>query len=158
MTRKEEEAKFTLGERLCSSYNDVIQAPLQPLMDNLESGTYEVFEQDPVKYYRYEQAISLALHRVQKLLLLPSEQARGEGDAQEIRPVVVMVVGAGRGPLVQAALSAASSTGVPIRVFAVEKNTNAVITLRNRCITESWSNVGACRLCRLCWVCTCACW
>jgi hypothetical protein len=42
MTRKEEEAKFTLGERLCSSYNDVIQAPLQPLMDNLESSTYEV--------------------------------------------------------------------------------------------------------------------
>lgn len=27
---------------------------LQPLMDNLESGTYEVFEKDPVKYSQYQ--------------------------------------------------------------------------------------------------------
>ena len=42
MTKREEEAQYTIGERLCCSYNDVIQAPLQPLMDNLESQTYEV--------------------------------------------------------------------------------------------------------------------
>ena len=30
------------------------QAPLQPLQDNLESQTYEVFEKDPVKYAQYE--------------------------------------------------------------------------------------------------------
>jgi len=29
-------------------YEDYLQSPLQPLMDNLESGTYEVFEKDPV--------------------------------------------------------------------------------------------------------------
>ncbi len=29
-------------------YEDFLQSPLQPLMDNLESGTYEVFEKDPV--------------------------------------------------------------------------------------------------------------
>jgi protein arginine N-methyltransferase 5 len=41
---------------------------------------------------------------------------------------------------------------VPIRVYAVEKNMNAVVTLRNRVISEMWSNVtviaGDMRSCR----------
>jgi protein arginine N-methyltransferase 5 len=37
------------------------QAPLQPLMDNLESQTYETFERDPIKYRNYEDAIHAAL-------------------------------------------------------------------------------------------------
>lgn len=41
------------------------------------------------------------------------------------------VVGAGRGPLVRASLKAAAETGRRIRVFAVEKNPNAVVTLQN---------------------------
>ncbi len=38
-----------------------LQAPLQPLMDNLESQTYETFERDPIKYRNYENAIHSAL-------------------------------------------------------------------------------------------------
>ena len=34
-------------------YEDYLQIPLQPLMDNLESCTYEVFEKDPIKYQQY---------------------------------------------------------------------------------------------------------
>ena len=30
--------------KYASGYEDFLQNPLQPLMDNLESGTYEVFE------------------------------------------------------------------------------------------------------------------
>ena len=48
-----------------------------------------------------------------------------------------MVVGAGRGPLVRAALSASEKSGRKIRVFAVEKNPNAVITLQQQQI-EYW--------------------
>ena len=40
----------------------VWQIPLQPLADNLESQTYEVFEKDPVKYVNYEQVMSLLLY------------------------------------------------------------------------------------------------
>ena len=36
------------------------QAPLQPLMDNLESQTYETFERDPVKYKQYEKYLTVA--------------------------------------------------------------------------------------------------
>lgn len=46
-------AEFTQG------YADYLQAPLQPLMDDLGSLTYEVFERDPVKYRQYEEASSL---------------------------------------------------------------------------------------------------
>ena len=41
---------------------------------------------------------------------------------------VVMVVGAGRGPLVEATLKAAQTSGRNIRVYAVEKNPGAVNT------------------------------
>jgi protein arginine N-methyltransferase 5 len=62
-------------ERFGSGYQDYLQAPLQPLADNLESITYEVFEKDPVKYNQYEKAIKLALdHRKlgEEMLVTPS--------------------------------------------------------------------------------------
>lgn len=31
-------------------YDDLVQLPLQPLMDNLQNATYDVFERDHVKY------------------------------------------------------------------------------------------------------------
>lgn len=43
------------------SNRDVLQVPLQPLKDNLQSGTYEVFEKDPVKYEEYRKAILAAI-------------------------------------------------------------------------------------------------
>jgi tRNA G37 N-methylase Trm5 len=52
-----------------------------------------------------------------------------------------MVVGAGRGPLVKASIRASLSTGVLTRIYAVEKNLHAVITLRNRAVAEEWANV-----------------
>lgn len=48
-------AKFTKG------YEDCLQNPLQPLMDNLESQVYEIFEKDPIKYQQYQKAIAQAL-------------------------------------------------------------------------------------------------
>ena len=69
-------------------YRDYLQAPLQPLADNLEANTYETFERDPVKYARYEEAVKKFL---------------GERTS-----AVVVVAGAGRGPLVAAVLRAAS--------------------------------------------------
>lgn len=41
---------FSELEQQLNSYNDLIQIPLQPLMDNLSSATYDVFERDSVKY------------------------------------------------------------------------------------------------------------
>lgn len=43
------------------SYRDYLQAPLQPLMDNLESQTYETFEKDDMKYLTYQHAVEACL-------------------------------------------------------------------------------------------------
>lgn len=48
-----------------------------------------------------------------------------------------MVLGAGRGPLVRAALNAAENTKRKIKIFVIEKNPNAILTL-TALITELW--------------------
>lgn len=160
IARSEYSSQLTSGELSCDSYNDILQAPLQPLMDNLESQIYETFEKDPVKYANYQAAIAKALHAmIQRLSTEKGGMENGNEDGsveaqnddefivdkQSMNfcpsPIVVMVVGAGRGPLVAAALSASFETNIPIKVYAVEKNRNAIVTLRNRCHQESWDNV-----------------
>ncbi|KAH9798420.1 protein arginine N-methyltransferase 1.5 [Citrus sinensis] len=105
-------------ERFELSYRDFLQSPLQghnplfhiisdefctiefsnyylsfqPLMDNLEAQTYETFEKDSVKYIQYQRAIGNAL-----VDRVPDEEASS-------LTTVLMVVGAGRGPLVRASL------------------------------------------------------
>ena len=118
-------------------YLDFLQAPLQPLMDNLESQTYETFEKDPVKYKRYEEAVRQAL--VDRQAAHAAARTAAAAEAPAMAPVVIMVVGAGRGPLVNASLQAARAAGVAVRVWAVEKNPNAVVTLRNLKATQ-WGN------------------
>jgi protein arginine N-methyltransferase 5 len=108
-------------ERLEASYRDYLQAPLQPLADNLESQVYEVFEKDGTKYSQYEHAVAAALRHV----VATRGEARGK--------VVLMVVGAGRGPLVRAALRACDTVGLSApdgySLYAVEKNPNAMVHL-----------------------------
>ena len=47
--------------QFAQGYEDFLQFPLQPLMDNLESQTYEVFDKGPVKYNEYQRAMYLAI-------------------------------------------------------------------------------------------------
>ncbi|KAJ3395356.1 hypothetical protein HDU92_006012 [Lobulomyces angularis] len=107
----------TLSEQdaLCRDYYDFLQAPLQPLMDHLESSTYEVFESCPKKYQLYEEAIYKAL------------MDRSSDDPNSV--TVVMVVGAGRGPLVQNSLNAANRSGRKVKIYALDKNPNAYVVL-----------------------------
>ncbi|KAI9192121.1 hypothetical protein LWI28_018529 [Acer negundo] len=116
-------------ERFEHGYRDFLQSPLQPLMDNLEAQTYETFEKDCVKYIQYQRAISKAL-----LDRVPDKEASSV-------TTVLMVVGAGRGPLVRASLQAAEETGRKLKVYAVEKNPNAVVTLHSLVKLESWENI-----------------
>ncbi|KVH91541.1 Protein arginine N-methyltransferase [Cynara cardunculus var. scolymus] len=118
-----EQERFELG------YRDFLQSPLQPLMDNLEAQTYETFEKDSVKYIQYQRAVSKAL------------VDRISDENASTTTVVLMVVGAGRGPLVRASLQAAEETGRKLKVYAVEKNPNAVVTLHSLVKLEGWENV-----------------
>lgn len=125
LQKKTEEELLSDHEKSSSSYFDVLQLPLQPLMDNLESYTYEVFEKDPVKYNYYEKAIGKALTKLQSEVGVDTV-------------LQIMVVGAGRGPLVSASIAAAHDLSIPVKILVIEKNPNAIITLRNRALTECW--------------------
>ena len=109
----EQVTPLTEGELFVLGYEDALQTPLQPLMDNLDSGTYQVFERDTIKYDLYEEA----MHRA---LLDRPDNAAAE-------PYVIMVVGAGRGPLVRRALAAADAAKRRVRVYALDKNPFAVV-------------------------------
>jgi protein arginine N-methyltransferase 5 len=115
-------------ERFGGGFQDYLQSPLQPLTDNLESITYEVFEKDPIKYAWYERAIAQALK---------DWQSKQRSTSSDNGAVVIAVVGSGRGPLVTRALNASASTGVPVKVYAIEKNPNAYVLLQRHNV-ETW--------------------
>lgn len=79
-------------ERFELDYRDYLQSPMQPLMDNLEVERHEAFEKDSGKYAQYQGAISKAL------------KDRVSDEKASSLKTVLMVVGAGRGPLVRASL------------------------------------------------------
>ncbi|KAF2723837.1 protein arginine N-methyltransferase HSL7 [Polychaeton citri CBS 116435] len=110
-------------ERFGQGYQDYLQSPLQPLTDNLESITYEVFEKDPIKYEWYERAVALALQDLKPVI----------GN----REAIIAVVGSGRGPLVARSLLASKQAGVPVKVWAVEKNLNAHVLLQRRAMRDN---------------------
>ncbi|KAJ8952111.1 hypothetical protein NQ314_007604 [Rhamnusium bicolor] len=103
---------------------DFLQNPLQPLTEHLETNIYEVFEKDQVKYDTYQNAINKAVEAFHK-------------ESGEVP--VVMVVGAGRGPLVQAVLNVSYTLNRKVKVYAVEKNPYAVNTLIDR-VKNEWCN------------------
>ena len=53
----------------------------------------------------------------------------GKSPGGKKKTVVVLIVGAGRGPLIRAALNASKNTGIKIRTLVIEKNPNAIVTL-----------------------------
>lgn len=106
--------KPTAIEAYSEGYYDLLQVPPQPLVGNLESSTYEVFERDPVKYAQYGEAIYKALRDIHKSY------------------IHVAVVGAGRGPLVDRVLAAAKRLGKDVYIYAIEKNESAFVHLTRR--------------------------
>lgn len=118
-------------------WEDYLQHPLQPLADNLDTHTYNVFEKDPVKYNQYQKAIAQALIDLQKQSTEANtkyiEDRVKDIDLNEQtvkdKTITVMVLGAGRGPLVRATFNAADITNSKVKVVAVEKNPCAVVVL-----------------------------
>jgi type II protein arginine methyltransferase len=57
-------------------------------------------------------------------------------DTDSQAEITVLYFGAGRGPLIRKALKAAEKAKVKIQVIALDKNPNAIVTLRNMIIDE----------------------
>jgi type II protein arginine methyltransferase len=74
------------------------------------------------RYLVYEEAIFRALQ--DKLVALGTEQEGWEP--------VVMIVGAGRGGIVEAAMRAEERIGKKVRLYALDKNPHALVTMRTK--------------------------
>jgi len=120
-------------ERFAAGYDDYLQMPLQPLMDNLDNGTYEVFEQDPIKYAQYEEAVRRALIDRGQETTVYVVYSR---PFLQLTHFSIAVLGAGRGPLVHRCLLAAQAAQTRVHVYAVEKNVNAMVGLQKRMASE----------------------
>ena len=138
------------------NYRNFLQSPLQPLADNLESATYETFENDSIKYDLYEEALFKAMLDKKKYGHF-KQTIKCEGtqyvemrktcpavddsmEAPNSDEIIVMYFGAGRGPLIRRALKAAKRAEVKTKVIALDKNPNAIITLRNMIHDEGLSD------------------
>lgn len=116
----EECPPLTWEESYTAPYYDSLQLPLQPLADNMDNVIYETFEADMTKYDLYEEAISQALQDYRQ-------------NWPETTAIRIAIAGAGRGGLINATLRAISRLNddtIKFNVIGVEKNPNAVRTLR----------------------------
>ncbi|KAI0983726.1 hypothetical protein GJ496_008284 [Pomphorhynchus laevis] len=115
---KEKCESLTVVQAHQTEFEGLILEPLQPLKDNLESAIYETFEADKAKYSKYQEAISRAIADI-KLLTPPNED----------KPIIVFVLGAGRGPLVDCVIEAANINKANVKITAVEKNLGCISVL-----------------------------
>lgn len=108
------------------AYEDVPQIPLQPLGHHMDNSVYTTFEHDAPKYERYREAVSLFI------------QTECAARRREGARFVVVVLGAGRGPLITEVLNAALDEDLSVDVIAIEKNPSAASFLNLRNATDAW--------------------
>jgi hypothetical protein len=127
--------EFVGYDYLLHSYLDVFQIPLQPLRDNLQSQTYECFEEDQTKYDQYELAVYKALMNYKETGYLRKNITTESSDGITNRKLVACVLGGGRGPLVRRVHNASKKSGVELTIICVEKNRyafNTILSLKQR--------------------------
>jgi protein arginine N-methyltransferase 5 len=122
--------EFVGFDYLLHSYLDVYQFPLQPLRDNLQSQTYECFEEDQTKYEYYEMAVYKALINYKETGFLRKDKIGSDNSIiDKNRKLVACILGGGRGPLVKRVFNAAKMSGIDLTIICVEKNKFAFNTL-----------------------------
>ncbi|EDO05673.1 PRMT5 arginine-N-methyltransferase family protein [Babesia bovis T2Bo] len=135
---------LTEAEKFKQGFYDVLQEPLQPVRDNLETATYENFERCTRKYAQYEAAISAWLKDYLNGKI-GSQDENVRQDCGKSKAPVIYIVGAGRGPLVDCSLRALAYHNVEeYSIFALEKNPAAVFALKHKIATNAikgWDKV-----------------
>ncbi|ORM40405.1 Protein arginine N-methyltransferase 5 [Babesia sp. Xinjiang] len=132
---------LTEAEQFKTGFLDVLQEPLQPVRDNLETAIYENFERCTRKYAQFEEAITLWLKDF-KAGTLPHQK---DNQTQSNDRPVIYIVGAGRGPLVDCSLRALAHNNIEdFSIYALDKNPATVFTLKHKIATNpinGWNKV-----------------
>ncbi|PNY13591.1 arginine N-methyltransferase, partial [Trifolium pratense] len=116
-------------ERSQVAFRDVLHPILQPFKEISQSMVYSEQEKDEKKYMEYKRAICQAL-----LDRVPDEEA-------SVITTVLVVVGAGRGALVRTSLQAANETGRKLKVYAMDRNLNALASLYKQRESMGWNDI-----------------
>ncbi|EAN33344.1 PRMT5 arginine-N-methyltransferase family protein [Theileria parva strain Muguga] len=128
---------LTINELYGRGYEDLLQVPLQPLRDNLDSSTYNEFEKCSFKYNCYDQAISSFITTKHGELNQPNNLNSNINYS-------VYVLGAGRGPLVEVVMDVFRRNHIPTSdfvVYALDKNPYTMLTLDHKAQSNRWANV-----------------
>ena len=173
---------LTMEQRFSKPHRDHLKIPLQPLADNLESETYKVMEADPIKYNKYQEALSKALVDLVKagkkrvavlvigttttttsttttatIAITPTSITTSTSTSTRtttsssstttttvINTNITIIPGPGRGFLIDATIKASKQAKLKeVMIYAVEKNSNAINTLKIMKNTNSnWGNVN----------------
>lgn len=106
-----------------------LMSPLKPHSENLTNSIYSIFETDVTKYEKYGEAIRKAMIDV-----IGRRQRNNDH-------IVILVAGAGRGPLVGQVFDICKKLEIlsRVRVIALEKNPQAFLYLQKRNF-EHWNN------------------
>ncbi|SCV04492.1 LANO_0G10528g1_1 [Lachancea nothofagi CBS 11611] len=102
-----------------------VMPPLDPYSTDISNAVYHTFEQDKTKYELYGQAITRALKSIQ--------MNRTASIIKGSSPLIILVAGAGRGPLVDETYKAVSELKISnYQIIALEKSSRAVLYLQKR--------------------------
>lgn len=102
--------------------------PLMPHSENLTNSVYSIFEKDSVKYDLYKQAFRQAIVDFMN-------------QNKQIKKIVILVAGAGRGPLVEKTINILKEFNImnKVELIALEKNAQAFLYLQKKNF-EYWNN------------------
>ncbi|CCW62937.1 unnamed protein product [Phytomonas sp. EM1] len=147
-------------------YEDTLQLPLQPLSQPLPNAVYHIFECDSTKYSLYHDAIFLFLrdwasrdpalfhHGLLNKRLMSSITVGVGANGNDVdhegavvqagKTVYIVLLGCGRGGIVDEIISVASTLDLRLRLFAIEKNPPAAELARLRWLCDPvWSQQAA---------------
>eukprot|EP00186_Timspurckia_oligopyrenoides_P000172 CAMPEP_0182446154 /NCGR_PEP_ID=MMETSP1172-20130603/4023_1 /TAXON_ID=708627 /ORGANISM="Timspurckia oligopyrenoides, Strain CCMP3278" /LENGTH=627 /DNA_ID=CAMNT_0024642039 /DNA_START=137 /DNA_END=2020 /DNA_ORIENTATION=+ len=114
------------SEQFQEPFHDYLQPLDAPFKINIDSQSFDIMDRDPVKYSRYQEAIA---------------QCFQDRQTSENLPLVVAILGAGRGMMVAKVLEVAANNGRKVVVYAFEKNQNSTVSLQNMKMSQGWTNV-----------------
>lgn len=127
---KSNNLSIVYNESTVDEYSPKLMPPLKPHSESLSNQVYSIFEKDTVKYDAYHTAIQEAL----KDLLKTHHYDQNS-------PLVILVAGAGRGPLVDRTVQIVKNFNIwnQVQLVALEKYAQACLYLQKRNY-DFWDN------------------
>jgi len=115
------------AEQAKEPFYDFLQPLEKPFRINLEAQGFDRMDRDTVKFQKYSEALTQYLTDVK---------------TSPDSTVMIAVIAPGRGAMVRMVLTVAQQVNRKVKIYALEKNRNAAVTLQSMKVDLGWSNVN----------------